>query len=132
MSKISTNIIIKIIFFKQMLEYINTLLKFNNEMVNKYVINMSNTHNYSFRLVNNLITLGTISNLLWVIITYLRMPHSPWYIFSYIYPKPWYWLVPGIIQTYCLYGQVMTSHLLGIWMIVEHTSTLQFWLSEIQ
>lgn len=34
------------------------------------------------------------------VIMFLAMPHLPIYLVSYIYPKPWYWLIPGAIDQY--------------------------------
>lgn len=60
------------------------------------------------------------------------MPHQPWYLFSYIYPRPWYWLIPGAVQEFIVVGQVITSYMLTAWIVVAHTNSVEFWLRETQ
>lgn len=63
---------------------------------------------------------------------YFLMAEQPWYLYSFISPKPWYWRLPGAFHEFMLTGQVVVTYTLIAWMIVAHSNTLKFWLSETQ
>jgi len=63
---------------------------------------------------------------------FLVMPFQPWYLFSYTYPKPWYWLIPGAIQEFLVIGQVIANYILYQWVVVAHANSMEFWLRESQ
>lgn len=115
----------------QIRQYINTMLDFNEKYVEKFVIHLDD-YKDGGRLVINLAILSNISQVFVSVSLFLVMPYRPWYLFSFIYPKPWYWLIPGAIQEFIVVGQVITSYMLLSWIIVVHTNTMQFWLREIQ
>lgn len=100
-------------------------------MVTKYVIDLDG-HKDGGRICMDFTTLGSFWSVLVKVMYFLRMPFAPWYLFSYISPKPWYWLVPGAVHAFLFSGQVMASHTLVCWLVAAHANTTQFWLKEIQ
>ncbi|CAL8140069.1 unnamed protein product [Orchesella dallaii] len=117
------------IYKDQIRQYINTLLNFNKEYVQKYLIH---TEGYKDggRILINLSIPSNCSQVFASVALFCVMPYQPWYIFSYIYPKPWYWLIPGALQEYTVVGQVITSYMLTSWIVVAHTLSVDFWLRE--
>lgn len=84
------------------------------------------------RILINLSIPSNCSQVFASVALFLVMPYQPWYLFSYIYPKPWYWLIPGAIQEFIVVGQVITSYMLTSWIVVAHTNSVEFWLIETQ
>ncbi|CAL8132918.1 unnamed protein product [Orchesella dallaii] len=119
-------------FYKdQIRSYINTLFKFNFEFMKKYVVDLDGYADGG-RIVINLSIPSNTCQVFVGVAAFLVMPFQPWYLFSYIYPKPWYWLIPGAIQDFVLVGQVITNYILYQWIIVAHTNSIEFWLREIE
>ncbi len=81
----------------QVREYINTLMQFNHTYVQKYVIHL-NDHKDGGRFVINGAILTNFAQICISIYFFLLMAEQPWYLFSYISPKPWYWLIPGALH----------------------------------
>lgn len=119
------------LYLEQTREYINTLLQFNKEYVDKYLISLDGHQEEGWK-VNNLCIPGGIMLVLISVSMFLAMPHLPFYLISYVYPKPWYWLIPGAIQQYMVYGQVITWFDMTFWISVAHTNSVNFWLQETQ
>ncbi|CAL8132910.1 unnamed protein product [Orchesella dallaii] len=109
--------------------YINTLFRFNFEFMKKYVVDLDGYIDGG-RSVINLSIPSNIFQVLVSVLSFLAMPYQPWFHFSYIYPKPWYWLIPGAIQDFVVAGQMITSYTLYQWLIVAHTNSMEFWLRE--
>ncbi len=107
------------------------MLKFNYEMVKKYVIHLDG-YKGGGRILMKVAFQGDFNAVFIKVLYFIKMPFAPWYLFSYIAPKPWYWLIPGAIQSYWFNGQVITSYTLVYWLVVAHANTIQFWLTEIQ
>ncbi|CAL8140310.1 unnamed protein product [Orchesella dallaii] len=116
---------------EQIRSYINTLFRFNFEFMEKYVVDLEG-YSDGGRIVINFSIPANSSQVLLGVAAFLAMPFQPWYLFSYIYPKPWYWLIPGAIQDFVLVGQVITDYILYQWIIVAHTNSMEFWLRESQ
>ncbi|CAL8132916.1 unnamed protein product [Orchesella dallaii] len=109
--------------------YINTLFRFNFEFVKKYVLDLDGYVDGG----RSVMILSIPSNMFQVfvsVLSFLAMPFQPWFLFSYVYPKPWYWLIPGAIQDFVVVGQVITSYTLHQWLVVAHTNSMEFWLRE--
>ncbi|CAL8132912.1 unnamed protein product [Orchesella dallaii] len=109
--------------------YINTLFSFNFEFMKKYVVDLDGYADGGRSVIN----LSIPSNILQVfvsVLSFLATPFQPWYLFSYIYPKPWYWLIPGTIEDFVVAGQAIASYTLYQWLIVAHTNSMEFWLRE--
>ncbi|CAL8131196.1 unnamed protein product [Orchesella dallaii] len=123
---------ITLYFYKnQIRSYINTLFKFNNEFMQKYVVDLDGYADGG-RIVINLSIPSNTFQVFVSVAAFLAMPFQPWYLFSYIYPKPWYWLIPGATQDFVLVEQVITNYILYQWVIVAHTNSMEFWLRESQ
>lgn len=116
---------------EEMREYINTLLFFNKKHVDKYVVNLDEYEDGG-RLVLNVSMPSNCFQIVTSTLLFLMMPYQPWYLFSHIYPKPWYWLVPGVIHEFALIGQLVSTHMLISWLSVAHGNSVEFWLREIQ
>ncbi|CAL8128905.1 unnamed protein product [Orchesella dallaii] len=92
-------------FYKEPIrQYINTLFRTNRQFMEKYVVDLEG-YKDSGRLVINLSIPSNMSQVMATITRFLVMPFQPWYLFSYIYPKPWYWLIPGALQEFLVIGQ---------------------------
>ncbi|CAL8143315.1 unnamed protein product [Orchesella dallaii] len=109
--------------------YINTLFKLNRELVKKYVVSLEDYVDGG-KIVLNLSIPSSIFQVFISVALFVLLPFQPWYLFSYIYPKPWYWLIPGAIQEFIVVGQVIANYALYQWIIVAHANSLEFWLRE--
>ncbi|CAL8075886.1 unnamed protein product [Orchesella dallaii] len=118
-----------IVYQDSIRSYINTLFRFNFEFMKKYVVDLDGYPDGG-RSVMNLSIPSNIFQVFVSVLSFLAMPFQPWFLFSYIYPKPWYWLIPGAIQDFVVVGQVITSYTLYQWVIVAHTNSMEFWLRE--
>lgn len=112
-------------------QYINTLLKFNKENVDKYLIHLEGYKDGGRLVINGAIP-STIFQVFISVLFFVLMPFQHWFLFSYIYPKPWYWLIPGAIHQYTVYGHVIASYSLFTWLVTAHTNSVNFWLTEMQ
>lgn len=112
--------------------YINTLIQFNKDNVEKFLIHLDGFQDDGGWQVMNLVIPGGTLMVFISIIMFFVMPFLPFYLISYVYPKPWYWLIPGGIHQYIIYGQVITWFNLSHWVIVAHANTANFWLHESQ
>lgn len=119
------------LYLDQTRQYINTLLKFNKDRIDKYVVHLDG-YKDGGRIVINLAIPSTILQVFISVLFFILMPFQPWFLISYIYPKPWYWLIPGIIQHYVLYASVTAYYSLTAWMVAAHTNSINFWLTESQ
>lgn len=97
----------------------------------KYVLSLDD-YDDGGRVVMNLSIPSNTAQVFVSVSLFLVIPHEPWYIFSYIHPKPWYWLIPGAIQEFIVVGQVISNYVLYQWIMVAHTNSVEFWLKEIQ
>lgn len=123
---------LNLFFYKEQIrEYINTMLTFNKKYVNKYPIHLDDYQDGG-RLIVNFAILTNCSQVLASMILFAVMPHQPWFLFHFIYPRPWYWLIPGVFHQFVLVGQIITSYMLLSWVVVAHVNTVEFWLKEIQ
>lgn len=119
-------------FYKEpMREYVNTLLSFNEKFVAKYLIHLEDYYDGG-KLVINVSIPSNACQILTSVLLFVAMPYQPWYLMSYIYPRPWYWLIPGAIQEFALIGQMVCAHMLISWITVAHGNSVEFWLREIQ
>ncbi|CAL8068216.1 unnamed protein product [Orchesella dallaii] len=121
---------VTMVFYKdQIREFINTLFKFNKEYMDKYVLDLDDYQDGG-RIVINLSIPSNTCQVFVSVSLFLRMPFQPWYLFSYIYPKPWYWLIPGAMQEFIVVGQVIANYTLYQWVVVAHANSMEFWLRE--
>lgn len=114
-----------------MRQYINTLFRFNHEFIEKFLIHLDDYEDGG-RLVINLSIPSNTSQVFASVALFLVIPYQPWYLFSYLYPKPWYWLIPGALQEFIVVGQVISNYILYQWIMVAHSNSVEFWLREIQ
>lgn len=91
-------------------QYINTLLAFNKAYVDKYLIHLDG-YKDGGRLIINLAIPSNCSQVNASLLLFLVMPYRPWFLFHYIYPKLWYYLIPGALYEFTLVGQVITSYM---------------------
>ncbi|CAL8128907.1 unnamed protein product [Orchesella dallaii] len=117
-------------FYKEPIrQYINTLFRTNRKLMDKYVVDLEGYED-SGRLIMNLSIPSNMSQVVASIARFLVMPFQPWYLFSYILPKPWYWLIPGAFQEFLVIGQVIANFTLYMWVVVAHANSMEFWLRE--
>lgn len=142
-----------------MRKYINQLQEFNEDYVGKLFISTLISFYSCLIFLNGVITLflekylvfadkdiefsasrlivkfsipaaaSQISNSLFF---FLAMPYQPYYLTSMINPRPWYALIPGTIQDFTLIGQTILTYITISWMQIAHTSSIEFWLREMQ
>jgi len=120
-----------VLYKEQIREYINTLFRFNKNFMQKYVVDLDDYPDGG-RIVINLSIPSNTCQVFVSVAFFCGMPFQPWYLFSYIYPKPWYWLIPGAIQEFVVVGQVIANYTLYQWVVVAHTNSMEFWLRESQ
>ncbi|CAL8111301.1 unnamed protein product [Orchesella dallaii] len=117
------------IYKDQIRQYINTMFKFNHDFVDKYLLHLDD-YDDGGRIVINLSIPSNTSQVFASVALFLVIPYQPWYLFSYIYPKPWYCLIPGAIQEFVVVGQVISNYILYQWVMVAHSNSMEFWLRE--
>lgn len=118
-------------YLDQTREYINTLLIFNKKYVDKYILDLETFRDDGWPVMMISIP-GGIFQVFISVVMFIAMPYLPFYLISYVYPKPWYWLIPGAIHQYMIFGRVITWFNLTHWIIVAHASSVNFWLQETQ
>ncbi|ODM90022.1 Glucose 1,6-bisphosphate synthase [Orchesella cincta] len=74
----------------------------------KYLLHLDD-YDDGGRIVINLSIPSNTSQVFASVALFLVIPYQPWYLFSYIYPKPWYCLIPGAIQEFVVVGQVIIA-----------------------
>lgn len=118
-------------YLDQTREYINTLLQFNKKHVDAYLIHLNGFRNELWPVMRIGIP-GGIFQVFISVSMFFAMSHLPFYLISYIGPQPWYWLIPGAVHQYIIYGRVITWFSLIHWISVAHASSVSFWLQETQ
>ncbi|XP_035711632.1 uncharacterized protein LOC118437001 [Folsomia candida] len=111
--------------------YINTLLAFNEECVDRYVIHLDDLEDHGNAVLKVCIPANFIQLLLSCTL-YLFMPFQPWYLTSYVYEpgNPQWWLLLGALQEWIMAGQTIAVFCLLAWMSVAHGNSVEFWLME--
>jgi len=91
---------------KQIRRYINRLLIFNQEYVDKYLIYADDGVEYSSgRMVMKLSIPAAATQIPNSIFFFLTLPSAPYYLTSEIDPLTWYALIPGAYQDLTMVGQ---------------------------
>lgn len=112
-------------------EFVNTLLQFNKEYVDKYLIHLDGYDDGGWGVLNISIPCGIFEVVMGVVM-FFAMPELPFYLISYVHPTPWYYLIPGAFHQYMVYGQTIAWYNLTWWIMLAHTSSANFWLGETQ
>ncbi|CAL8080969.1 unnamed protein product [Orchesella dallaii] len=121
-----------LLYEDDMRKYINRLLEFNHDYVEKYLVHADEGIEFSSgRMVMKLSIPAAATQIPNSLFFFLVLPSAPYYLTSKIDPLAWYALIPGAYQDLTMIGQTILTYIIISWVQVVHTSSVEFWLREM-